>query len=58
MEKVSFVYLPAYFENKRTIPAAALRILREDGTVEVLDTVHRQTLTINRKYPKHPGFDR
>lgn len=54
------VYLPAYFENKRTIPAAAPRILREDGTVEVLtiDTVHRQTLTINRKYPKHPDFDR
>lgn len=58
MGKVSFVYLPAYFENKRTIPAAAPRILREDGTVEVLDTVHRQTLTINRKYPKHPDFDR
>lgn len=54
------VYLPAYFENRRTIPAAAPRILREDGTVEVLavDTVHRQTLTINRKYPKHPDFDR
>lgn len=54
------VYLPAYFENKRIIPAAAPRILREDGTVEVLaiDTVHRQILTINRKYPKHPDFDR
>ncbi|MCC8062157.1 MAG: hypothetical protein LIO68_02805 [Rikenellaceae bacterium] len=34
--------------------------MHEDGTVEVLafNTVHRQPLTINRKYPKHPDFDR
>lgn len=54
------VYLPAWYKNKRTIPAAAPRILREDGTITVLaiDTVHRQTLTISRKYPKHPHFDK
>ncbi|WP_289198931.1 discoidin domain-containing protein [Bacteroides acidifaciens] len=53
------VYLPAYYENKHAISAAAPRILHEDGTIEVLtiDTVHRQTLTLNRKYPKHPHFD-
>lgn len=53
------VYLPAWYENRRAIPAAAPRILREDGTITVLtiDTIHRQTLTINRKYPKHPHFD-
>lgn len=54
------VYLPAYYVDRRVAVTAAPRILREDGTVEVLaiDTIHKQTLTLNRKYPKHPDFDR
>lgn len=56
---ISTMGLPAYYENKQTISAAAPRVLHEDGTIEVLtiDTVHRQTLTLSRKYPKHPHFD-
>lgn len=52
-------YLPAYYVSGQLAVAASPRILREDEAVEVLniDTVHRQTLTINRKYPKHPDFD-
>lgn len=53
------VYLPAYYEFKQAVPASSPRILHEDGTIEILtvDTTHKQTLTINRKYPKHPHFD-
>lgn len=53
------VYLPAYYMGGRVAVAASPRILHEDGAVTVLaiDTLHRQTLTINRKYPKHPHFD-
>lgn len=52
-------YLPAYYDGKRTLPAAAARILHEDGVVEIMDvdTINKQTITVNRKYPKHPNFD-
>lgn len=54
------VYLPAYYIVGQLAVAASPRILHHDGTTEVLtiDTLHRQTLTINRKYPKHPDFNR
>lgn len=53
------VYLSAYYIAGQLAVAASPRILHHDGTTEVLtiDTLHRQTLTINRKYPKHPHFD-
>lgn len=53
------VYLPAYYQNQAVTPASDPVILEENGDIRTLtpDTINKQTLTLGRKYPKHPHFD-
>lgn len=51
-------YLPATWQNGRSIPAGQPFILYEDGTRETLipDPSHTQSITLKRKYPQQPSF--